>query len=374
MKITRIRFLGLKCFITPPFEWPKVESPYGVPDTVMVHGTNGSGKTTLLEGISYVWDYIGRAIDKKKDHPEKETTLLRGKTIASVNELKNVRFAGFAVQDFLLGVEQPTWFIVAKKGDFEEFEERLAGSRYIAVIRTRANKEIIKTDSPLGQSEILDRLAKVRTAVGDARPVEDFPNMVFVPSEGRILGARPKAIKIPTDLSTNQWLADYGERTQPDVASLLYSIRQRDQGQFHEIAKFINKFLIDKQVTDLDENGILFVQYNEPLSVRHSIHELASGEKQVVLMLAYIHRWLRPGGILLVDEPDLHLHIRISSLLVRILRAIAKSRNAQLLFSTHSPELWEEYPSERERIEMGMSPIQVASQQDSGEEVANERP
>lgn len=54
---------------------------------------------------------------------------------------------------------------------------------------------------------------------------------------------------------------------------------------------------------------------------RHSLDELSAGEHQVLILVYLISRWLQPGGIVLIDEPDLYLHPSLVSGLLANLEA-----------------------------------------------------
>ena len=45
-------------------------------------------------------------------------------------------------------------------------------------------------------------------------------------------------------------------------------------------------------------------------TVAHDFSELSSGEKQVLLITGELLRYWRPGSLILIDEPELHLHSR----------------------------------------------------------------
>lgn len=59
-----------------------------------------------------------------------------------------------------------------------------------------------------------------------------------------------------------------------------------------------------------------------------------SGFHQVVMLLALLHS--RPGSVLLLDEPDAHLHFILQDGIWRELRRVAASRRSQLICATHS--------------------------------------
>lgn len=70
---------------------------------------------------------------------------------------------------------------------------------------------------------------------------------------------------------------------------------------------------------------------------RHALSDLSSGEHEALGLMYMVRRLATAGGILLVDEPELHLH---PSLQTTILEMIEKgSEGSQLWLSTHSPNL-----------------------------------
>jgi len=69
-------------------------------------------------------------------------------------------------------------------------------------------------------------------------------------------------------------------------------------------------------------------------------------------MLATITRWLRPGGIVLIDEPDLHLHSSLTTAFVAHLRRMVATKNGQLIIASHAPELLQDFTTSH-RVELG---------------------
>jgi len=59
-----------------------------------------------------------------------------------------------------------------------------------------------------------------------------------------------------------------------------------------------------------------------------------SGFLQVVMLLSFFYA--RPASILLLDEPDAHLHVILQKQVYDMLRKVAFSRGCQLLIATHS--------------------------------------
>jgi len=114
-----------------------------------------------------------------------------------------------------------------------------------------------------------------------------------------------------------------------------------DEATFQAIIDQVNAFLIGKRLTGFNRRGELMVRVDGGGS--HSIDDFSSGEKQVLLMIATITRWLRPGGVVLIDEPDLHLHPSLTTAFVGHLRRMIADKQGQLLIASHAPELWQDF-------------------------------
>lgn len=64
-----------------------------------------------------------------------------------------------------------------------------------------------------------------------------------------------------------------------------------------------------------------------------------SGFHQVLLILAFL--FARPSSLILLDEPDAHLHVILQKELYDLLRSLCNARRSQLLIATHSEVLIE---------------------------------
>ena len=69
-------------------------------------------------------------------------------------------------------------------------------------------------------------------------------------------------------------------------------------------------------------------------STRYDIASAGSGFQQVLMLLTFLHT--RPGSILLLDEPDAHLHVILQDAIYGELRSVAADTSSQLIIATHS--------------------------------------
>ena len=64
------------------------------------------------------------------------------------------------------------------------------------------------------------------------------------------------------------------------------------------------------------------------------IASAGSGFQQVLMLLALLNT--RPGAVLLLDEPDAHLHVTLQDVIYHELRTVAARQRSQLIVATHS--------------------------------------
>ncbi len=71
-----------------------------------------------------------------------------------------------------------------------------------------------------------------------------------------------------------------------------------------------------------------------PDGPRFDIGSAGSGFQQVLMLLTFLNT--RPGAVLLLDEPDAHLHVILQDAIYGELRAVAARTKSQLVIATHS--------------------------------------
>ena len=82
----------------------------------------------------------------------------------------------------------------------------------------------------------------------------------------------------------------------------------------------------------------IIAEYQEhPDGPRLDIASAGSGFQQVLMLLTFLYT--RPNSVLLLDEPDAHLHVILQDAIYGELRSVAAQQNSQLIISTHSEVL-----------------------------------
>ena len=108
-----------------------------------------------------------------------------------------------------------------------------------------------------------------------------------------------------------------------------------DQASWDALQESIEK-LFGFELLPPDANGAHIVtEYRRSTGGKpFDIASAGSGFQQVLMLLALLNT--RPGAMLLLDEPDAHLHVILQDAIYYELRTVARRRDSQLVVATHS--------------------------------------
>ena len=150
-------------------------------------------------------------------------------------------------------------------------------------------------------------------------------------------------------------LENYKKNTSKDTSSLLeyanfyFALKLRNYDDKSEAFRLDEEVkFIQKYIKELGYSNFELV----PISKQKNIYEItikkgqkdikitkaSSGEKQIISLLLGLFALNVKGGIVIIDEPDLHLHPRWQRLLLGLLDDLSKERKIQFFIVTHSPQ------------------------------------
>ena len=111
----------------------------------------------------------------------------------------------------------------------------------------------------------------------------------------------------------------------------------RDEEKWSKLQEIVKDFF--NYELDMPSRGaeILSRYRHSPQDVSYDLSSAASGFLQVLMV--YSALLAHEGSILLVDEPDAHLHILLQDKMYSQLREYARENRSQLIISTHSESL-----------------------------------
>ena len=365
MKIRRIILKNVRNFVD--FDYTFEDGWTGkIPEALLLIGPNGSGKTTLLEVISGLWQILPAFLS---------THYVRRVELPS----SNLMLYGTLVAIEIVGLREKSLWLFSTHGgpgtlgDREFIEETSQayriGYHYPYDHNDDRMVRILGWVEPgLGFRDYYENASNSDVPEYFPKWVQewnqvltenlfgkrkDLPNVVYLESEMRHLLSIDEKLSVQPEPDEFRWLARYEPTTsrKGSLHNYLYNLKVVDETTFQQIVDETNEFLLGKSLNGFDRRtGDLMVKLEN--GHEHSINDLSSGEKQVLLMLATITRWLRPGGIVLIDEPDLHLHPTLTTAFVSHLRRMIKKKGGQLIIASHATELWQDF-TESHRVELG---------------------
>jgi len=173
------------------------------------------------------------------------------------------------------------------------------------------------------------------------------PNVIYLDAEARRWLAPKKNISsLAQDDLSQRWLATYTPTSdwKGQLEASLFNMKATLPELYPEMMKTLNQFFLGKTIEEEIQPGQR-QQVKLANGNTHTLDELSSGEHQVLIMLFMVQRWLQPGGVVLIDEPDLHLHPSLVSPLLATLENITQKKHGQLILTSHATDVWQRYES-----------------------------
>lgn len=132
--------------------------------------------------------------------------------------------------------------------------------------------------------------------------------------------------------------------------NLLVWLKWLDDGRFEQVLKLVNERVFHETTTFIrgvsrEPPEAIVVRDNQ----RHRLDALSSGEKSLVQLFLRLGTHMTRNTILLIDEPEVHLHDQWKYRLFYQLKAMVRDCYPRLtiVVATHSPEIIEAFAIER---------------------------
>jgi len=323
---------------------------------VLLTGPNGSGKTTLLKAIAALWDDFSNVLD----YPVWEQRLLPASLIQPLIQ-RVLNPTGLVAIEIYGLVDKPLWLFASEGPEYDTLIKRVISDtdgfgigrkRYGDLIQIP--EEIVKADWFKALSASLNRLR-----LGSVANDDSITNMLYIGTESRFIIQTKDREEGAYSEPFSCWLITYNatERWEGHIEGMLRNLNVRDITQFKEVVANINGFLRQngKELTDFDVSSRLFVHVLN-VDRAYPLANLSSGEQECLIQIFTVSRWLMEGGVVLIDEPDLHIHGSWQRSLIHSLHQIVAKKHGQLIVTSHSDILAEEYP-ESSRFHLEAEPL-----------------
>ena len=330
--ITRVKVEFFKRFPATSFE---------LGDDIVLAGPNNSGKTTLLQAVA-VWNL---ALQRwQAEHADSSKAKQRTGIPVSRND-----FTAVPLREMnLLWFDRDTGYSEGEKEGAKAGQPKLVavtlygngtkgGDWNLTITLRYANKEQIY----------------VKLADDQGNPVTEIPtgakglNIVHVPPFSGI-GAEETGLQLgyqnrlvgqgkPGDILRNLLLEVH--RADKETKSGLWKTLADD------VWSLFGYRLKEPQYSEATDPFIRIEYTHGKGRTAFDVASAGSGFHQVLTLLGFFYA--RPASVLLLDEPDAHLHVILQRQVYDLLRSVARRRQCQLLVSTHSEIILEDTGAEQ---------------------------
>ena len=136
------------------------------------------------------------------------------------------------------------------------------------------------------------------------------------------------------------------------VRNLLWELRERHEARWKTLLELLGDLFPESVLRiafDVDVDRFINATYRDRALTRElDVVVTGSGFHQALQILVSV---LTPGArVLLLDEPDAHLHARLQEQLMGIMVRLARDEQAQFILATHSPPLLSAAPEGSIRV------------------------
>ena len=234
------------------------------------------------------------------------------------------------------------------------------GKAHLAAIQ----KGIEASIAPIRANSRIALKLRIDPATGTISGANQLDQMVFATMEGRLPANQALFSYFPADraMPAGEINIQIGG---PDTAAQLEAHNSQPQAKFARLKPtIVNNFLLSDATRDkLKQNfdkifasilkdrslvgisvsqiGLVSISIKEAITNRvFDIDGMSSGEKGLILTFLLISHSVAPGGIIMIDEPELHLNPAVCKLLLPFLiDEYLVPNDIQAIICSHSPEI-----------------------------------
>lgn len=317
MKLERIRISGLRAIRSLDVRLADGDQVWR---SFCIRGVNGSGKTTCLEAIAQMWGEFRSNLSREKVAIGKGNALL---------------YEGSEVELVLSNMP--------RFNDAPGFQKSIS-------FKTTPTPSF--STSPLNRFWWLASFM-ISESGSDASML---PNIVYLEAENR-WSPEPRANDINKPAHSAPWQAvcRYSPQARgadhiEGVMRTLKLARPEKWSLLREVvADLFPGLALSDDFDEATQRPLFRLQDGRPLFFTH----LSAGERAVLINLCTVLRWLAPGGIVLLDEPELHQHLSLMRGSLAAMEWLVCDRlDGQLLVVSHAPEVWDHFRASGHIIEL----------------------
>lgn len=249
-----------------------------------------------------------------------------------------------------------------KYGEYKNKVEEIKNDAFDQLLQLHFEPvQQVSARSKTSQAQLKTKLQQLRRRVEKSALLADSPSLqqttaTFFESFSELLFETPggaavkkRAGRRSLQEESAQILLNLKERQLEKLLQIFEVEQEQAQQAYGPIKRYLDatmKFLRESGKS-LEFDASLQLGFTVPsaasfdegeASRRRGLKELASGERQVIIVLTYLAFLAGENSIFIVDEPELSLHLRWQGYLVEALNRL-RPGSCQIVIATHAPEI-----------------------------------
>jgi len=322
---------------------------------IILAGQNGTGKSTILEIVNFVL--------RNPDINMLDDTIVQGVTSTEAIWELTVSLKEDEIKHLAEVLKESTPQAYSNVDTVQLIKDslRVDSRKYLFSIKinippkitpqNQATRTYLGNSIWMGTPDWFNQLASQQHFVVYVNPLQDI-------GEGgtSIFGGAIRDLSMTEVASTDADIRKRGTRTNVNVTNLLNRLALMDlwkifesmkmkfptlTEQLERINQIISPLEIFFDVNKLKSGDVVFKMRNNKLNKVYPIVYASSGERQVIGLATLIIQWKRQTlkPIILIDEPDTHLHPEFATRLARFMNDMfPKNADFSCLVATHSSD------------------------------------
>jgi AAA domain, putative AbiEii toxin, Type IV TA system len=333
MRIERVIVRGLRAL---RMRDDRLIGPGGARRAICLRGLNGSGKTTYLEALAELWRWFRRCV-QARGFAEPDGRALLGEA-----ELVAALFTG------LPGPRPRMWIAWGHADVMRDALEAEPDSPYsFQGDRVRWDAEVITWWE--------EAFTSAETGLESPKIT---PNFVWIQAENKYVPElRASELLTPRSAPAYAAVARYlpSSRGPSHLEGLLRTLSLARRERWKALADALAELRPGLSLLDRFDDATLRPLFQLSTGEILSVDRLSAGERSLLINLAMILRWISPGGVVLLDEPELHQHLTLMRGSLAVIEALIASPDidGQLFVASHAPEVWDHFRRHDAILDLG---------------------
>ena len=183
--------------------------------------------------------------------------------------------------------------------------------------------------------------------ISESGTSDPLPNIVYLEAESRwVPEPRGQTLSEPVRSAPWQAVCRYSPQARgaDHIEGVMRTLKLARPEKWAMLQEVVAELFPGMTLSDEFDEATQRPMFRLGSGQRLFLSHLSAGERAALINLCTVLRWLAPGGIVLLDEPELHQHLSLMRGSLAALEWLVCDRlDGQLIVASHAPEVWDHF-------------------------------